>query len=90
MFRFLIAALAVSSTAAFTPAPVSRIVSSRVASTNAEPLVFAPRVAEAQMSAVTEKDADGNPVTHYEMFDAGWVVITLGFYSALMVKIALG
>jgi hypothetical protein len=42
------------------------------------------------MSAVTERDADGNPVTHTEMFDFGWVAITLLFYVAVLAKIALG
>ena len=29
------------------------------------------------MSAVTERDADGNPVVHTEVFDIGWVAISL-------------
>jgi uncharacterized protein YijF (DUF1287 family) len=40
------------------------------------------------MSAVTERDADGNPVVHTEMFDIGWVAITIAFYGAIMLKIA--
>ena len=67
MFCFLVAALCISSTAAFTPAPMtSRVSMSRVA-TSSTPLVTAPVRAEVSMSAVTERDADGNPVTHYEM-----------------------
>ena len=35
-----------------------------------QPVYAAPvRSSEPTMSAVTEWDADGNPVTHYEMFD---------------------
>jgi len=87
MFRYLLAVLALSSAAAFTPAPVSRIAMSRVIEPAAplavQRVAFAP-----EMSAVTERDADGNPVVHTEMFDAGWVVVTIGFYSALLAKIA--
>ena len=68
MFRYLLAFLAISSTAGFTAVPASRVVMSRIASTQAEPVVV-PRVnVAAQMSAVTERDADGNPVVHYEMY----------------------
>lgn len=66
MFRYLLAVLALSSAAAFTPAPVSRIAMSRVIEPAAplavQRVAFAP-----EMSAVTERDADGNPVVHTEM-----------------------
>jgi len=43
------------------------------------------RTTEVSMSAVTERDADGNPVTHYEMFDVFWLGICLTPWLALLV-----
>jgi len=39
-----------------------------------------------KMSAVTERDADGNPVTHYDMFDPIELAIKLAFFGAILVK----
>jgi hypothetical protein len=43
------------------------------------------RSKKVSMNAVTERDADGNPVTHYEMFDPIYVVVCLLPYLALLV-----
>jgi hypothetical protein len=48
--------------------------------------VAQPRVAGPAMNAVTERDADGNPVTHYEMFDPVWLGIVLVFFLGVLVK----
>jgi hypothetical protein len=45
-----------------------------------------PRVASPAMSAVTERDADGNPVTHYEMFDPVYIGIISVFFLGVLVK----
>ena len=42
------------------------------------------RAGVAKMSAVTERDADGNPVTHYEMLDPIELAIKIGFFGALL------
>merc|ERR1712159_525171 len=42
------------------------------------------RAGVAKMSAVTERDADGNPVTHYEMLDPIELAIKIGFFTALL------
>jgi hypothetical protein len=42
------------------------------------------RAGVAKMSAVTERDADGNPVTHFDMFDPIELAIKLGFFGALL------
>lgn len=66
MFRNLLAVLGLASAAAFSPAAVSRVAMSRVVQPAAQ-FALAP-LAEVSMSAVTEYDKDGNPVTHYEMY----------------------
>jgi hypothetical protein len=43
------------------------------------------RSKKVSMNAVTERDADGNPVTHYEMFDPIYFVVVLLPYLALLV-----
>ena len=86
MFKLLLAFLAVGSTSAFAPAMGAKLAQSKVAGARAEvPMPVAQRSAAPQMSAVTERDADGNPVTHYEMFDAIWMAIVLLPYTALLV-----
>jgi hypothetical protein len=65
MFRNLLAVLGLASAAAFSPAAVSRVAMSRVVQPAAQ-FALAP-LAEVSMSAVTEYDKDGNPVTHYEL-----------------------
>ena len=37
---------------------------------------------------VTERDAEGNPVTHTEMFDPVWVGICIAFMLVACVKLA--
>lgn len=66
MFRNLLAVLGLASAAAFSPAAVSRVAMSRVVQPAAQ-FALAP-LAQVSMSAVTEYDKDGNPVTHYEMY----------------------
>ena len=39
------------------------------------------------MSAVTERDADGNPVVHAEMLDVVWVGITMSFFLYLLIGV---
>lgn len=71
MFKVVLACLAVGA-AAFSPAAAgSRIVQSQVvasAAPLAEPMVA--RAPIVSMSAVTERDADGNPVVHTDMYAA--------------------
>lgn len=74
----------VGSAAAFSPAAVPGALSqSKVAASYTAPAPIAPR-AELQMSAVTERDADGNPVTHYEMLDPIYLVIAATPWIALL------
>merc|ERR1712224_377458 len=42
------------------------------------------RAGVAKMSAVTERDADGNPVTHYLELDPIELAIKIGFFGALL------
>jgi len=69
-----------------TAVPGSKLAQSKFAGARPE---FAPaadvRTSSVSMSAVTERDADGNPVTHYEMFDPFWLLIVLTPYLALLV-----
>ena len=51
----------------------------------APPMPAVARSSVAQMNAVTERDADGNPVTHYEMFDVFWVGLALAPWLALLI-----
>lgn len=53
-----------------TAAPASKLAQSKFV--GARPSFAAAEItrsSEVSMNAVTERDADGNPVTHYEMFD---------------------
>ena len=89
MFRALVVALCIASTAAYVPtmAPSTKLTQSKLAS-GARPNFAMPaevRAPEASMSAVTEYDADGNPVTHYEMFDVFWVGLALAPWLALLI-----
>jgi len=86
MFRFLLLAVIASMAAAFVvPAAMPRLAASQ---TFAEPAQAAivPRAA-LEMSAVTERDADGNPVTHTEMFDPIWVVVTISAFCFIATKL---
>jgi hypothetical protein len=38
------------------------------------------------MSAVTERDADGNPVTHYEMIDPVYIGLIFVIFLAVLAK----
>ena len=40
------------------------------------------------MNAVSERDADGNPVTQQEMFDTKWVALCLVIMLAALAKSA--
>lgn len=87
MFKFLFALLALGA-AAFSPAG-SAIAQSRVVAAAAAPLAAEPAVARASsvaMSAVTERDADGNPVTHMDMFDPVATVVQLTPFLFLLLK----
>ena len=65
MFRLLVAALCVSSTAAFTPAPMaSRVSMSRVAAQMPTPVAPEP---VATRAAAVSMNADGEHETLYEM-----------------------
>merc|ERR1719395_420921 len=44
------------------------------------------RAGVAKMSAVTERDADGNPVTHYLELDPVELAIKIGFFAAVLLK----
>ena len=74
---------------AFAPAAAPMLAQSKFAS--ARPQYTAPmpvpaaRTSGPEMNAVTEWDADGNPVTHYEMFDAIWLAIVILPWVALLV-----
>ena len=83
---FLFALLAVGA-AGFSPAavPATKLAQSKVVGAEVAPTPVVARSSEAQMSAVTERDADGNPVTHFEMFDPVWLGITLTPWLALLV-----
>lgn len=89
MFRAFLVALCLASTTAYTPAAMtgSKLAHSSVA--GARPTYVMPtmdsRSSEITMSAVTERDANGKPVTHYEMFEVGWVVVALAPWLALLV-----
>ena len=89
MFRTLVLALCVASASAYVPAAVTgtKLTQSKLA--GARPSFAAPVLEErssvVSMSAVTERDADGNPVTHYEMFDVFWLGICLTPWLALLV-----
>ena len=88
MFRALVVALCIASASAYVPTAVAgtKLTQSKLA--GARPSFAMPtevRTAEVSMSAVTERDADGNPVTHYEMFDVFWLGIALTPWLALLV-----
>eukprot|EP00966_Prymnesium_polylepis_P091660 2121699-Prymnesium_polylepis.1 len=73
MFRALVVALCLASTAAYVPAavPGTKLAQSKFAGARPTytPAAEVVRTADVSMSAVTERDADGNPVTHFEMLD---------------------
>jgi hypothetical protein len=48
------------------------------------------RVAGPVMSAVTERDADGNPVVHEEMFDPIYYAVIFVFFLVLLAKVGYG
>lgn len=88
MFRAVVLALCLASTSAYMPTLAgSQLTQSKLA--GARPTFAMPvtetRTVEPSMSAVTERDADGNPVTHYEMFDVFWLVVVMVPWLALLV-----
>jgi len=83
MFRLLVATLALGAAAFQAPAAAgSRIAMSQVSS--AAPL--APLAAEATTSRAVVPTMNEGHETQYEMFDPGWVVITLSAYTAVLLK----
>ena len=87
MFKLLCAVFAVSASA-YVPAmaPGSQLGASKIASSQyAAPMPVAPRSAEPTMSAVTERDADGNPVTHFDMIDPIYLAIVSAPWLFLLV-----
>merc|ERR1711918_93682 len=88
MFRSLVVALCLASASAYVPTamPASKLASSKFVGERPSFAVPAEgRSSEVSMSAVTERDADGNPVTHYEMFDVFWLGVVLTPWLALLV-----
>jgi hypothetical protein len=65
MFRFVLSLL-VAGASAFAPIG-SAIAQSRLAAPAASAAPLVARASVTAMSAVTERDADGNPVVHFEM-----------------------
>lgn len=53
--------------------------------TYATPMPEVMRSSKAEMNAVTERDADGNPVTHYEMIDFIYLAIVSAPWLFLLV-----
>ena len=87
MFKLLVAIFAVSASAYMPAVPGSQLAQSKVA---ARPQYTAPmpvvsRSSAVEMSAVTERDADGNPVTHYDMLDVVYLAICAAPWMFLLV-----
>ena len=89
MFKLFIAFLAVGASAYNMPAMgASQLSQSKLAGARASytaPMPVAARSSEVSMSAITRRDADGNPITNFEMFDAVWMGIVLLPWVALLV-----
>jgi hypothetical protein len=88
MFKNLILAVLALGASAYVPAmPGTQLAASKVAARPqyTAPMPAAMRSSEVSMSAVTERDADGNPVTHFEMFDVFWIGIILVPWLTLLV-----
>ena len=85
MMKMLLACLALSASA-FTPAPMvgSQLAQSKLAQPRYTAPAPATRVSEVNM-LVTERDADGNPVTHAQMFDPIYYVVVLIPYLYLLI-----
>jgi len=85
---FLLAAL-VASASAYAPAmPGTKLSQSKFAGARASyaaPVPATTRSSDATMSAITRRDADGNPITNYDYFDPIWVGILLLPWVALLV-----
>jgi len=85
MMKLMIAAMAVSASAYQPAVAGSRVTMSRVAA-SAQPTFAA--VEPAARAVVPTMNADGEHETEYEMFDPGWVAVTVGIYSAVLLKFA--
>ena len=85
MYKVVFALFAVSAEA-FSPTamPAGSVVARQTVAPTYAPLAPAARAPAAQMSAVTERDADGNPVTHFEMFDPIRLVVQILPWAALL------
>mmetsp|Transcript_41317 Transcript_41317/g.102736 ORF Transcript_41317/g.102736 Transcript_41317/m.102736 type:complete len:93 (+) Transcript_41317:66-344(+) len=88
MLRALLVALCLGTANAYVPTTAgAKLALSKV--TGSRPSFTLPSVdtrsSDPIMSAVTERDADGNPVTHYEMFDVFWLVIAMAPWLTLLV-----
>jgi hypothetical protein len=86
MARLLVAFFAVSASAYVPMAPGAALTRSKVASSSfATEAPVVSRTTEASMSAVTRRDADGNPITNMELFDPIYAAIAIGAFTALLV-----
>jgi len=88
MFKLLLALFAVSATAYMPAVPASKLSQSKFTGERpsyAAPAPVAARSSDVSMSAVTRRDADGNPITNFEYFDAIWLGIALLPWLALLV-----
>jgi len=85
MYKVVFALFAVSAEA-FSPTamPAGSVVARQTVAPTYAPLAPEARAPAAQMSAVTERDADGNPVTHFEMFDPIRLVVQILPWAALL------
>lgn len=87
MFKLLLAFLAVGASAYMPAVPGTKLAQSKLAQQSfaAPPMPAVARSSVAQMNAVTERDADGNPVTHFEMLDAIWLGVIATPFLYLLV-----
>merc|ERR1711988_2040171 len=87
MFRALVVALCIASASAYVPtaAAGSKLTQSKIGARLSYAVPAEVRTVAPTMSAVTERDADGNPVTHFEMFDPIRLGIQLLPWLALLV-----
>ena len=86
MMKLLVALFAVSASAYMPAVPGSQLTQSKLArSSYAAPMPEVVRSSQVSMSAVTERDADGNPVTHYDMIDPIYLAIVAAPWLFLLV-----
>lgn len=86
IMKLLVACFAVGASAYVPMAPGAALTRSKVASSSyAQAPVVALRTAEVSMNAVTERDADGNPVTQMSMIDPIYLAVCLAPFLYLLV-----